>query len=467
MKPLWLCLRFPLLSLEVFTQGNALLGNEQQAMIISQHKRVLRANEKALQQGITRGMSAASAHALADNLLERDRDTHKEQTTLSQLALWAYQFTPNVLPQGENTVLLEVSASLNLFGGLPVLLELIQQGLKQQQHQLRLGAAHTPKAASLLSYGQHHHGVEAEQVIAQLHHLPLTLLPAEPKTIEKLQKLGLLRLGEVLDLPKASLSKRYGKDFALYLDQLTGQAADPQHFIEPPETFNQHIHFLDGLTSTGMLQFPIKQLLGRLCEFLTWRQWHCRAFEWQLKHHDNSVTKVQVELSTPKNDNDEFYQLTQIRLEQVRVHSPIETVQLEALQTEAAECQAQELFHHNPTGKQQDPSAILDKLMNRLGKNQVVQLHADEQWLPESACTEQLATAQPSHLQRPMWLLPQPVLFNETDQLTLVTRPERLEHQWWQRTQQRDYFIAKHRSGAYYWVYQTPKAQWYLHGVFG
>jgi hypothetical protein len=77
-------------------------------------------------------------------------------------------------------------------------------------------------------------------------------------------------------------------------------------------------------------------------------------------------------------------------------------------------------------------------------------------------------------LQRPSWLLPVPQLIGFHPQklywdgkLTLVSQPERIEHQWWQKKIKRDYYVAQHASGIFYWVfYDHIKQRWFVQGVF-
>jgi hypothetical protein len=98
----------------------------------------------ARQRGIRIGTSLAAAHSIATDLLHLQRDVHAEQQRLSYLGQILYRYSSLVSlvssPGGyldtpdslHHSVLLEVSASLTLFGGL----ERLCQQLNKQLHEL-------------------------------------------------------------------------------------------------------------------------------------------------------------------------------------------------------------------------------------------------------------------------------------------------------------------------------------------
>src|SRR5690606_40686992 len=99
---------------------------------------------------------------------------------LGNLACWAGQFTPRV-QRCEAGLLLEVSSTLRLHGGLPALLKHLRAGLRQLGYLAQPGVAPTPLAAWWLARGRHA-GLptrpcrQPEQLGDQLAPLPLTLL---------------------------------------------------------------------------------------------------------------------------------------------------------------------------------------------------------------------------------------------------------------------------------------------------
>ena len=122
------------------------------------------------------------------------------------------------------------------------------------------------------------------------------------------------------------------------------------------------------------------------------------------------------------------------------------------------------------------PLASLDKLRARLGEQALWQPVLREQHLPEQATGRETARngSEGDFPERPLWLLESPLPLQEKNRLpcwqgplTLLQGPERLDNQWWQQRQVRDYYIARTSHYALCWVYQDRLQQrWYLHGWF-
>ena len=53
-------------------------------------------------------------------------------------------------------------------------------------------------------------------------------------------------------------------------------------------------------------------------------------------------------------------------------------------------------------------------------------------------------------------------------QLELFRGPERIDFGWWDENDSaRDYYIARHPSGALYWIFShLNTSKWFLHGIF-
>ncbi len=86
-----------------------------------------------------------------------------------------------------------------------------------------------------------------------------------------------------------------------------------------------------------------------------------------------------------------------------------------------------------------------------------------------------------SGLIRPMTLLPKPQLVRvharngtlrsfrwqmQEKTIAQVWGPERLATGWWDQNQQRDYYRVETTAGERFWLYQSPAASWFLHGIF-
>src|SRR5688572_20110153 len=108
---LWLGLYFPGLSFEV-------LGNPAPDLVLDESgQRVHAVSGKARDAGATPWMSAAQAYALGVELKACQRDLAAEVRRLRKIADWAFRFSSKVSLHPPQALLLEIGASLKLFGG--------------------------------------------------------------------------------------------------------------------------------------------------------------------------------------------------------------------------------------------------------------------------------------------------------------------------------------------------------------
>jgi protein ImuB len=96
-------------------------------------------------------MRRATAQALAPDLALAARDPAREAELLEQLAACALQLTPSVSLEPPDALLLEVSASLRLFGGLRPLAARLGAALAPLGCAARMAVADTPCAALLMA----------------------------------------------------------------------------------------------------------------------------------------------------------------------------------------------------------------------------------------------------------------------------------------------------------------------------
>ena len=494
---LWLCLYFPNLPLETFTAHHNSGGSEPQIIdlgkVIADQQRVWLADKTARAQGITPGMSMATAYALQDELMVIQRSPQKELQTLEQIAQWAYQITPAVSMQGEHHLLLEVGSVMRLFKNLNNILRRIDEGMQQLGFSYQLGLAHTPKAALLVakhlpSQHQRYYNSKTQRVDKPtfkqlLNNMPLISLDCPAAQIEKLHRIGLKTIGELMDLPVHALGKRFGKDFLKYLAQLRGEQTDPQPYITPTSHFEQSLFFDDVVYSVQALQTPLARLLSQLCDFLHYRQLDSLYVSWQLSGNGYQTT-IPIALSQPVHSLQILQELTATAFEHIKLEKPIDTLSLQCVQLSKRAPHNNDLFdNHDHT--EQLTGHLFDKLRTKFGRERVSFLQSKPEHLPEKAMAT-LSHSNPTHSKpskakpergeapRPLWLLQKPELIKQygkdlywRGKMTVLQGPERIEAHWQPKAQKRDYFIARHENGGVYWVFHDRmQNHWYTHGVF-
>jgi protein ImuB len=198
-------------------------------------------------------------------------------------------------------------------------------------------------------------------------------------------------------------------------------------------------------------------------------------------------------LAAPERDARRLAQLFAERLARIELPEPAVTLALAVDRLQPFAPRQASLLPPAPgtshltsdTGWQQ----LAETLHARLGSERVFQLQAVDDHRPEHAyrtlplvvnAAERSSPAITAP-QRPLLILPQPTLLDDSDAipaydgaLRLVAGPERIESGWWdcgspaRRSVFRDYFVARNPRGQTLWIYRELNAprRWFLHGFF-
>ena len=505
--PLWIGIHLPQLPLETVLRG----APSPEAWAVAEGDRILLADRKALARGVRAGMLSTAALALAPQLRIRLRDAAAETESLLGIAAWAVQFTPSVALEFPDALLLEVSGSLRLFGGLEKIIAALREGLLELGFTATLGRAPTARAASWLArtaapqahgkkvpapvvqspIGQSPIGQATPETLqAAIAPLPVSLLRGKADLPEALANLGIATLGELLALPRDGLARRFGQALLDQMDQALGELPDPRIFFTLPPRFHAGIELPAEVTQAEALLFAGRRLLRQLAGFLAARSGGVQRFVFRLAHREGRSTEIAIGLVAASRDAGHFALLLRERLGKLTVlREPVRALTLQAddilplaganrslLPDDKAATAASEWPH------------LIERLRARLGTQAVHAIAVAPEHRPENASCpvetdsktnagRQRANQQLgfSFGERPFWLLDAPrplseknaVPLHEDGPLTLLAGPERIESGWWDGGDvKRDYFIARTPREALVWVYRERQAGWYLHGIF-
>ena len=520
---LWLALHLPLLPLEAFCATLPTHEAPRPVALLVDH-RISQVNAAAAERGLRCGIKRATALALAGELLIAESDPGREAAALRAVAHTALAFTPIVTLHDAQTVLLEVQASLRLFGGLAALRQHLQAALMPLGHRVQMAAAPTALGAALLA--QWHpsglgdpvlgaHATDLRALQALLAPAPIWLLRPGREHGDALQGMGLHTLSDLRALPRAGLARRFGEELLDQLDRALGQQADPRRALELPATFESRLELFARADTTDQVLHGAGVLLARLVAWAQARHARVAAFTLRMlhektRHHSDPgpgagatpATELRIELAAPALDAAHLQGLLRERLARLELMAPTLDLQLLCSQWVAGHLPNGELF---PTRASQAEglTRLLERLRARLGDAQVQHLVPLADHRPECAsrtvpahgpgqgaaapgsCPAAAQTLLPLH--RPAWLLPAPMALAERGALPLlngralqlVSGPERIETGWWDGASvARDYFIARTEDGSLVWVYRgrlpSPSGQlgqpdepnWYLQGRF-
>src|SRR5436309_10439982 len=221
---LWIALYLPDLSLQLAVRAGQ--GHTTPLVIFdgpANRPCIFAANAVARDAGIVSAMPLAAARALVTDVLCLARDPKKEEAALANLAGWATQFTPMVAIEGRDGVLLEVSASLKLFGGIAQLSAKVRKGAHELGYHSAIGVAPTALGAWLLARASAQKPgvrscVELAALPSRLADLSLALFDWPPETQALLAELGIRTVADCLALPRDGLTRRLGHDVVSALD---------------------------------------------------------------------------------------------------------------------------------------------------------------------------------------------------------------------------------------------------------
>ncbi|MNR76148.1 impB/mucB/samB family protein [compost metagenome] len=470
-------------------------------IVICERQHVGWCNQLADEAGIRAGMSEGSALALAASLQALPRDPEQEARALQEAALWSLHFTPHVVlrPAG---LLLEVGASLRLFGGHQRIATQLLSGLLELGLHARLASAATAGGAWLRAQTEGLDRVFAHDASMNdaLDRLPLHVLDSVQPHLETLDGIGCRYLGDLRQLPRAGVTRRFGQALLSEMDRAYGAEAEAHRWFEAPASFDVKLELPARVESTEALLFAARRLLLQLTGWLSARHAAVAGITLRLHHEstrlrDHRSTAVSILLGMPSRDIDHLALLLRERLGQLELIAPVIEISLQADQITPQAAPNTELFP-TPVSDAENTGRLIERLQSRLGNEAVRQLSVFADHRPEkSSASSPLnyrasarrkssgdatgASSAPACV-RPTWLLPQPLALNTHQHkpfyqspLTLLTGPERIESGWWDDAlATRDYFIAENEQHLLLWIFRlrtsssTHDTGWFLHGLF-
>ena len=517
---LWIALHLPSLSLESFAatlpvaEGGPAV--EPPIALLDTH-RIAASNAEARALGVRAGLKRATALALAPHTVLGQADAARDAAALVPVTHCALAFTPMVCLQpgrdgaAADTVLLEVQASLRCFGGMAALLQRLEASVQPLGHELRIASASTAQGAAVLARVQPPpRCTDLDATRSALAAAPVWLFGPGREHWDALQGMGLHVLGDILDLPRAGLARRFGEALLDEVDAALGKRPDPREAIVLPPGFESRLELFARADTTEQVLHGATLLLDRLIAWLVGQHALVRRFRLVMRHESRwrqsdrtpQATALEIALAEPSRDRAHLVMLLRERLGRARLAAPTLELCLQAEDIARGAPPNAELF---PTAQSEHEglTRLVERLQARLGSGRVRRLVAVEDHRPErasvlvdaepggvrpagrkrTAAASSAAAPVPVASARPVWLqAPQPLVeaasrpLLDGRPLQLLSGPERIEAGWWDGgLAGRDYFVAEAGDGALVWIYRDrlPVADgsgppgWYLQGRFG
>ncbi|WP_211193358.1 DNA polymerase Y family protein [Paraburkholderia sp. UYCP14C] len=486
----FLAVHLPKLPLEVFRPKWS--PEPAHGCAVLEKDKVVMADPAARSAGVRPGMKRGGVLTLSPETEMVERDSGREAAAHRDVGIALMRFSPEVALLDEATVVVEIGASLRLFGGLLALSRDAKAILAALGFTARISAAPTGQGAWLLAKFGNRRVLKLASLEQRLCALPMLAVPEVRPFADWFTGLGCERIADLRRLPRAGLQRRCGEHLLDSLDRAFGSAPELFDWLELPPTFAARIEMPDRLEHADGAVFGAQRLVVQLCGWLCAKQLAVSGIRLSLEHERGrdaiEPTPIDIALGEPTWREEHLMRLLKERLHRIELAAPVIALRLDASNVESAAPASATLFPE-PGGSKEDHERLLELLVARLGEQNVLKPapsadHRPEianRWLPVSQPFK--PTALPQNLPRPTWMLDTPVRLLMRQHrpfygspLRMVSPGERIESGWFDgELVTRDYFVAQADDQSCYWIYRErvssrdaeEEQRWFLHGLFG
>ena len=251
------------------------------------------ANQAARDAGVHPGLRLPDACATLPNLLREEIDRDSDYKALIALMNWLVRFSPLIAAYA----------------------------LAHEKAEAQLPA--------ILLSGDEREG---------LFNLPVSALRLSGKTLILLRRFGLTRIGQLYDIDRKALVRRFhsreaAEAVCLRLDQALGQRPEPFEPFRPPPDHCMHLSCPEPLTDGAGINAGLVMLSNRLCKALAARGLGAQTFVFRTFCSDGGLYCVRVNAAQPVCAADHLLRLFKERTDSIDPSFGIDLMQLEAFRT--------------------------------------------------------------------------------------------------------------------------------------
>lgn len=466
--------------------------------------RLVALDHRARALGLRAGLALADARARVPLLRVFASKPAADAAYLNHLADLAQAFTPSVVHDLPDGLVLDVTGCAHLFQGEERMAARLGNALRKAGvSALKLAVAPTPDMARALARFSRETPcfVFDDELVRTL---PVAALECGHEDTLALKRAGLKTIAEVANRPSVLFTARFTAAFS---DKLARVMGEINRRITPLRTLpscRAERSCPDPVVSHDVIARIVSELATKVSEVLQARGEGGRAFAAKFMRTDGAIFRVCVETSHPTRDPAVIMRLYRDRLD--TLSDPFDpgfgfdVIRFEAMQTELlAECQTTLDAHDE---KNSQLTQLIDRLSIIFGPECVTRLRPVDSHIPERAQAIVLAGtvaasnawtkcthAEEKRLRPPLiFAHPQPIEVQNHDEgetlsslrwrrvlhrLTHAAGPERIADEWWRAPSgygTRDYYRVQSVNGSRFWIFRAAAAagqrKWFLHGLF-
>ncbi|URQ76430.1 MAG: DNA polymerase Y family protein [Candidatus Ochrobactrum gambitense] len=466
---------------------------------------------KAAKLGLYPGMALTDARARVERLDVANAEPERDAALLNSMAHWCERYTPLIAFDPPHGLMLDITGCAHLFGGLAVMHADVIRRIERAGLHIQAAIADNSFAARLLARGTRGGVFDKAQADTVLPRLPLSALELAAAAETGLKRAGLKRIGDVMALPRAALTARFGPDLATRLGRLTRQERAPISPLRMVPLATTERRLSEPVTAMELVERILQELALELFARLEAEGKGALLIEATFFRVDGAIRHIHIETGQPLRDDRVFLRLARERLNALT--DPLDAgfgfdmIRLAALRSAAVAQRQTGLDQH----EEDDAgfSQLIDRLSARLGPERVLVPFARDTHMPErafglrpalhgshangtdyesSAALAGDPPARPIKLFRP----PQPIesvaevpdsppsffLWRRVrHHIRLAEGPERIEPEWWLSIghdvpELRDYYRVEDENGQRFWIFReglydgANHPRWFLHGLF-
>lgn len=259
-------------------------------------------NHAARARGLRPGQGVAEARAICPDLDVVPADPAADTRLLEALADWADRYTPLVGCDGPDGLFLDISGCAHLFGGERALLGDCMARLFHLGFEASAAIAPNPALAWALARHQPGRIAVPSETPALMPGLPVSALRLPMEVTAALSRLGLKRLGDLVDAPRAPLTRRFGRELLCRIDRMKGNESEPISPRRPVAAIMTERRLAEPVGNIEAIGDLVGSLAGNLKETLAERGAGIRRAELRLFRIDGAVRRIEVGTARPLRD---------------------------------------------------------------------------------------------------------------------------------------------------------------------
>jgi len=345
---------------------------------------------RAAALGLATGMMLTEARALAPELTFCEEEPAADAAALEALALWCRRYAPHAATRGGDAVVVDITGAAHLFGGDAAVLTDVLARLNSFGYTVRGAIADTWPGALALAHVQPRTISDPGALTEDLAPLPVAALGLAAAEVSTLHTLGLRRIGDLRNMPRASLRTRLGPEAMARLDGALGATATPLSPLRETVPARAFQRFFDPLERPEDILACLVGLAKAVAETLGRRDQGARELTLSLYRVDGAVKTVCIATSAPMRDGPRMVALFADRFG--RLEGGLEPgygfdlVALEAGRTgPLAPKQVLAPGVAGDGGGGDALAPLIDRLATRLGPSAVRRMEPGQSHLPERA----------------------------------------------------------------------------------